>query len=55
MCLQIAKFRHNSIYIVKEGAATIFGLMLELISSRPESYKRISILEIPDEDRIADK
>jgi hypothetical protein len=53
ICLQIAKFSHDHYSGMEVGHATVFGLMLEPTGNQPECYRRIGIVEIPEEDGMA--
>jgi hypothetical protein len=54
ICLQIAKFSHHNYNGMEEGHATVFGLMLEPTGYQPEHYRRIGIVEIPEENGMAE-
>ena len=57
ICLQIAKFGHGALpHFIKtdEEIATVFGLILEPTGDGEDEYKRIGIIEIPEENGLAE-
>jgi hypothetical protein len=54
ICLQVTKFSHHNYNGMEEGHATVFGLMLEPTGKQSECYRRIGIVEIPEQDGIAE-